>query len=589
MGTAGYGGEVSSPASECVAQICPDRQLSYTVAFENLTTKANQPDLYFEKVLGPLILEAAKLELEHNVFTLKETLEWLPSATVEKNPLVIRLSILTDASEKAKRVTWKYENSNIVVDREKSKAQFPELSSQDLDKLSTRLEKLVGLQSLKPFKETDISSLLLRYEGDLLIKAIDKIFISLSANKKKLEDNPDAAFLRTFPMIQKMGDVEALRLQMSVSGLDQVFIEKLNSEVLTMEIIVKLISDPDFVKVFDGPEIDVKKYAKEKDLTKKITEIVAKRQAPLDPAAVTATCRAQYAKAYEFLPSENELEVFKNSGDKMKQMFIDKTKDLICPENRGKYINVVKAWKPIYPLTREKYQKIIKTELEKNLKAANESKSNAVKVMKSSFRDSAFSLSLSSLSETKTFYADDSCKSLEIEILPDAATFSGQGFIVGPWTVKNKNLVSITFHEMAHKLYKEAFSGDCKDKSFLQKVQSCLASQHTELSLEEQLGDSSALFFNKAPKYDSEDWADLIAAAVSGADQNLGCALIPRTVGSADHYSMKSSTKSDVHSSSFFRMLHFNFLKDGKIPESCEKALATKGEKPNFKNCLQVK
>ncbi|MEQ1665788.1 MAG: hypothetical protein ABL927_10470 [Bdellovibrionales bacterium] len=41
----------------------------------------------------------------------------------------------------------------------------------------------------------------------------------------------------------------------------------------------------------------------------------------------------------------------------------------------------------------------------------------------------------------------------------------------------------------------------------------------------------------------------------------------------------------DVHSSDFFRLLHLEFLKNGKLSSECLQALMAKNEKAQFSNC----
>jgi hypothetical protein len=89
-------------------------------------------------------------------------------------------------------------------------------------------------------------------------------------------------------------------------------------------------------------------------------------------------------------------------------------------------------------------------------------------------------------------------------------------------------------------------------------------------------------------KYESEDWADLISAQVDDKANNFAC-LFAQKLKDEDYkaLSLRNADSSDPHSSDLFRLLHLNFLKNGKIPTQCEQALSTRGEKANFKNCLE--
>jgi hypothetical protein len=175
-------------------------------------------------------------------------------------------------------------------------------------------------------------------------------------------------------------------------------------------------------------------------------------------------------------------------------------------------------------------------------------------------------------------------------IVPDVTSYFSNSFITGPMTIKHKDAGGICYHEMGHKLFHfMKYQNTCADKSEFTKIRACLLSIHAELSPEELLLEASKVTFGGDTKYESEDWADLIAAQVEDKTSNFAC-LFAQKLKDEDYkqLSLKNSDSSDPHSSDLFRLLHLNFLKIGKTPVQCEQALSARGEKANFKNCLQA-
>jgi hypothetical protein len=190
-------------------------------------------------------------------------------------------------------------------------------------------------------------------------------------------------------------------------------------------------------------------------------------------------------------------------------------------------------------------------------------------------KDAIYSVAIVTLSKdasSPTFDADRVCEDMMPNIVPDAASLWNNEFASGPLTVKFPGIADgITFHEMAHKMFLRA--GTCDS---MRSAMQCLKSLHAESSKPEQ--------------YLSEDFADLIASQVEGKDKNMACLFVQKTKNEDfAKLSLKNPSEGDTHSSDLFRVLHLDFLKNGKLTEQCQQALVAKDEAPTFKNCLQAK
>jgi hypothetical protein len=173
---------------------------------------------------------------------------------------------------------------------------------------------------------------------------------------------------------------------------------------------------------------------------------------------------------------------------------------------------------------------------------------------------------------------DEVCEAMMPNLLPDAASLLNKGIVAGPLAVKLKEAEGITFHELGHKLYQHLkIDSSCVDKLKFSKIQRCLAQNH---GIED----------GKENIYESEDFADLISASLDKQKANFSC-LFTRKLRPEDYrkLSLRNEALSGDHSSDLFRLLHINFIKTGKIPEQCQQALAARGEKANFANCLKAK
>ena len=353
--------------------------------------------------------------------------------------------------------------------------------------------------------------------------------------------------------------------------------------------------DPELKKMLDSPPIDMKKAIVSLGTEKLLKERDAQQQGVLSGTApaLSTKCRTAFEMAQQVLPSQKDLDVFKTKVDGLKNSFLDKTKSLMCESSAKNYQSQVSSWTANFPLTKEQYLANMKSSLNRGLAEAKKWKDQYDEIDRSPEKDTIYAIGVATLKPEYnglTSSSDDICDNLMTNIVPDATNYFSNSFITGPMTIKHKDAGGICYHELGHKLfYFMKYQNTCADKSQFAKTRACLLSIHTELSPDEIAEQAKAGLVGGDTKYESEDWADLISAQVDDKASNFAC-LFAQKLKDEDYkqLSLRNADSSDPHSSDLFRLLHLNFLKNGKTPAQCEQALSARGEKANFKNCLQA-
>jgi hypothetical protein len=276
----------------------------------------------------------------------------------------------------------------------------------------------------------------------------------------------------------------------------------------------------------------------------------------------------------------------------LKAQFAGKTKSLVCASAIQKYLADVEKWEANLPLSREAHLENMKVSLNRALTTSKKWKSFHVEIDRSPDRDVTYALRTAMDSPRGSgdegSSADGVCMNLKPNITPDATMYMSDSFVAGPMVVKYPEAKGILFHELGHRLYYFLnYDKNCADRSAFQKTQACLLENHSELSSEEMKAQKKTISLGNASAFESEDWADLVSSQVDSKSTNFAC-LFARKFKDQDYQELelKNKDESDVHSSYLFRLLHLNFLRTGQTPAACERALAARGEKVMFKNCL---
>ncbi len=175
------------------------------------------------------------------------------------------------------------------------------------------------------------------------------------------------------------------------------------------------------------------------------------------------------------------------------------------------------------------------------------------------------------------------------------------GEIVTSWqTVPLPYGKQTIFHEYGHNIYNSFAKGKLSKNSFLdfKKSISCLQTMHTEKgyckgvkplqakSMDEKRSTLIDIDYTECI-YTEEDFSDLFIPppASNSMSKNLFCYYLYQYDGEYLPATVENKYKHDPHSSDFFRLLHTEFRRAGKLSDSCTNYLKSTGETFPLKDC----
>lgn len=596
--TAGNGNNIGILMKSCVESICPKQEFSLSALYEKMIDRSSKPDVSFDKDISPIVKAIALEDANDKTARSLQQLDWLKNPKILKDPGGIRFFNMFVALNSISKFQYKAENGKTVVDIEKSRSQFSNLSDTEFQKRVLLSNRIVEeFYNKKAIGESDPGRVQLYYPGDKFKAKVNEVIASFDQKRKQIEADPELKFMADVKDFQEMASGQKLKQQFASSEqINPALIDELNQTNTVLSLFSSISTDPELKKLLDSPPIDINKVASDLGIEKLLKDRIERQKSVLSGtnSAVAAKCKVAFSMAQEGLPTKKEVDSFKTTVEKIKNTFFSKTKNLICSESTKKYETEVSSWSASLPLSREQHLANMKSSLNVGLEKSKKWKDQYDEIERSPFKDTLYSIGIASLREDyseSTSSADDICKSLMPNLLPDATNYFSKAFVAGPLVVEHKDAGGICHHELGHKLfYFMKYQNTCGDKSEFSKIRSCLLSNHTELTTEETLVETGRIALGGDSKYESEDWADLISSMVDTKTNNFAC-LFARKLKDEDYsaLSLRNIDNSDPHSSDLFRLLHLNFLKNGKIPEQCESALTARGEKVGFKNCLQIK
>ena len=148
-------------------------------------------------------------------------------------------------------------------------------------------------------------------------------------------------------------------------------------------------------------------------------------------------------------------------------------------------------------------------------------------------------------------------------------------------------------HELGHSVSK-AISDDPKSAARFAGVRRCLADQHTEEpppQTKKAFEDALAADPKANGPYVEEDFADTVAGN-SGRDvkgRNPWCQFLGLSYDRQQYQdSALKADDGDTHSASLFRLLDFEEMKTGAMPDSCRSYLASVRYRENFSSCFDL-
>ena len=580
----------------CVETICSKKDFSLANTLNKIYDGATKTNSTYDKEIQPIINATSKEAANDKVTRGNALAEWIKNPPDLKNPAAIRIFNMFISLKTFSKFKFTANNGKIVIDTAQSRGVFSELSDEDFNKSVQIGGKILNAVLEKAITETDPARVQLVY-GDGFQKRVDEIIGSFVDKQKQIEADPELNFLTKLQSFKELAAGEILKQQfLGTNQINPDAIANLNQSNSFLNLFVAVSKDPELKKMLDSPPIDIKKMIATLGTEKLLAERMALQKIVLSGAGpnLSTKCRTAFEMAQQVPPAQKDLNLFKSKVDGLKNNFLNKTKSLMCESAVQTYQSQTSSWSANFPLTKEQYLENMKNSLNRGLTDAKKWKQEYEEIARSPDKDTIYAIGVSGMKSeynVATSSSDSICDNLMTNIVPDATNFLKNSFITGPMTIKHKDAGGICYHELGHKLfYFMKYQNNCTDKSQFAMTRACLLSIHSELSADEMAEETKVGLSGLDTKYESEDWADLISAQVDDKRSNFAC-LFAQKLKDEDYkqLSLKNTDSGDPHSSDLFRLLHLNFLKNGKTPVQCAQALSLRGEQPNFKNCLQAK
>jgi hypothetical protein len=292
----------------------------------------------------------------------------------------------------------------------------------------------------------------------------------------------------------------------------------------------------------------------------------------------------QYFLNKGLLPTKDQVSTLKGDITRSKQMVETMIKAKFPPSMQLKLIKAVEDADFVVPPTAADFETSFTENISQKLELQ---KANTALLKNVSTRDmreliSAFSLLKSARDPNRKDDANEYCDAFKYSPMSDA-NYTTYGHIVLSFstaTGDEEDRLKTIMHELGHSVSR-AIAEDPEYSAQLASVRKCLADQHAE-----ELPPQTKKNYENAkaadPKtngpYVEEDFADMIAGE-SGGDvkgRTFWCKFLTLSDDRQEyHESQIQAEDGDSHSSSIFRLLHFETMKKGKLPDSCKSYLKT--------------
>lgn len=596
-----YGADSSVPTEnksliqQCVETLCPDPGFSISKLKKSAFTSGSERSKLFDKELGPIIQEIARLEAEDDIAKNEYLLNWLKTAPKLDAPGPIRVFNFFSTARDFSSFQFKMEGNSIVVDREKSLKNLPKSESQDFDFKVRIINQYLKTYDQTPFPETDPATVRLLFPGEKFKQKVSETIVHIRNTAEKISKDPEYKFLANLEKFKGDTSEDNLKRLFENDEINPETLSEINKIYAMVSFFKGLTDNAVLRKDLLSPPVDIKKFAAEKDIELALRYKMTKARAIKDgkDVFVGGKCRAAFMLAQEALPSKSELDSYKKRWPQLKQNFIEKLKPHLSSHSAGVVAQEMKSWSVSYPLSKEQHLANMKKSLKRSLDNARKLKSQFDSDRKAKDGDVFAAMSVSVVEIDYDLPTDNTCEDLDVSLLPDSAL--GSRMSIGPMVIRHGSKAEgISYHEMGHLLYwvlngKEISK---ETKNWYNSSRICLIENHNEIPKEVRDQGMGGLFLSSLGPpwiYDSEDFADLISSIAVENEENFACSLVRQVDPTLyTDMSMKNENESDSHSSNFFRMLHLSHLKKGSVPGVCQRAMAAKGQDVKFKNCLST-
>lgn len=310
------------------------------------------------------------------------------------------------------------------------------------------------------------------------------------------------------------------------------------------------------------------------------------------------SCKMQYFLNKALLPSKEQVDRLNQDIKRSKQMVVEMIKAKFPSSIQPKLIKTVEDSDFITPPSAADFERNFTNSLRQKLDSQRTNTAAMGSIAPEDMRSLISIFSLSKASQDSADSKDDSnsfCDAFKYSPMSDG-NYTTYGSIMLSFTTATGDEASrlkTIMHELGHTVSK-AIADDPKESERLSSVRKCFAYHQTEdLPVQTKKNYDEALKANPKSNgpYAEEDFADSVAGESGRTVQgrNAWCQFLSLSQDRQQYLeSSMQSADGDPHSASLFRLLNFEIMKKGAIPDSCTSFLKTAKYTQHFSSCLDL-
>jgi hypothetical protein len=590
--------KATNAIKSCVENICPNPEFSSAATIEKIFKQSMVLHPNLDREFNNLFKGLHQQDLLVKIKKTQLLLDWIKTKPTVKDPAVIRFYNLTKSIKLFSKFKFKDEGQNLVVDVENTKKEFPNLTDAQMD-----LQIEIGKHALKAFmqpvfQETDPERIKFIYPDNQLKAHVQTLIKKYEVTQNKIQNNPDLAFVRFIPSLAKSKVPTILQDLLKGNDFTPQAIADVNQYFTTLQVLDEATTDEAFKKILDTPQSTVQEDIDNNQIESYLQGLLKKsyEQLNADPNPKEfESCLVAVNMGQEFLPSNDELLQYRAQASQIKPNYFKKIKPLLSEHSFGILQKESANWKLLLPQSKEYHLSKIRSSLTDELNSLKEDVNRWSAMPQSPIKEIAYLAQIPSVKnwDEKNETYTELCNKTIPNIFPDASSYNSGKVLIGPMAVKfPQEGAGIVEHELSHLVYHTLLEKEISKETYnwFQKSRACILDNHTEMPAE-VFKQQKANLLTQPTTYESEDFADLLAAKAVYNKQdskNFSC-LFARKIDK-EQYAPMNLSKPDTqepHSSDFFRLLHIEFLKNGKVPDECLSAVKNRGQILNFKDCSQ--
>lgn len=309
------------------------------------------------------------------------------------------------------------------------------------------------------------------------------------------------------------------------------------------------------------------------------------------------SCKLQYFLNKGLLPNKDQVNTLKKDIARSKQMVEEMIKAKFPSSMQQKLIKAVEAADFVMPPTAAEFETSFAENIRQKLEAkkATSSALNSVSTQDMRQMVSVYSLLKSIRDPNEIDNSNEFCDAFNYSPMSDG-NYTTYGSIVLSFTTATGDETSrlkTLMHELGHSVSK-AIADDPQSSAQLLSVRKCLAEQHSEElppQTKKSYEDAKAADPKTNGPYLEEDFADTVAgqSGTGVKGRNSWCQFMTLTYDRQQYQESKmQAADGDPHSSSLFRLLNFEMMKKGNVPDSCKSYYKAAQYTEHFSSCFDL-